>query len=148
MSVVRLNALERTMMNNPVRAWIQRRYEAPLFEHLGGRLIGSRVLEVGCGRGVGTEIIFERLGAREVVAFDLDPSMIDLARKRLATYPPERLTLSVGDVTKILAGDDSFDAVVDFGVLHRVPDWRAAVAEIRRVLRPGGRFYFLEITRQ
>jgi ubiquinone/menaquinone biosynthesis C-methylase UbiE len=97
---------------------------------------------------VGTEIIFERLGAREVVAFDLDPAMVDLARKRLAAYPPERLALSVGDVTMIRARDDSFDAVVDFGIIHHVADWRAALAEIRRVLRPGGRFYFLEVTRQ
>ncbi len=36
--------------------------------------------------------------------------------------------------------------MVDFGILHHVPDWQAAVAEIRRVLRPGGRFFFMEVT--
>ena len=88
-------------MNNPVRAFIQRRYESWLLERLGGRTEGMRVLEVGCGRGVGTEIIFERFGAREVHAFDLDPDMVKQARRRLSSYGPERLRLSVGDVTSV-----------------------------------------------
>lgn len=146
--VMKLNAVEKALMNNPVRAWLQRHYEAPLLARLGGRLDGLRVLEVGCGRGVGTEIIFEQFGAREVYACSLDPEMAGLARQRLSAYLPGRLRLGTGDVTRIDAKEESFDAVVDFGILHHVPDWQAAVAEIHRVLRPGGRFFFLEVTRQ
>jgi SAM-dependent methyltransferase len=40
-----------------------------------------------------------------------------------------------------------FDAVFDFGILHHVPVWQTGVAEIRRVLRPGGTFFFEEVTR-
>ena len=69
-----------------------------------------RVLEIGCGRGVGTEIIFERFGAREVHAFDLDPDMIDQARARVAGYSPQRLKLFVGDAAAIDAEDDTYDA--------------------------------------
>jgi len=54
----------------------------------------------------------------------------------------------VGDATRIAADDDSFDAVFDFGILHHVPDWQAAALEVRRVLRPGGRFFFEEVTSQ
>jgi ubiquinone/menaquinone biosynthesis C-methylase UbiE len=144
---MKLNRIEKAFMNNPVRALIQRRYEAPWLERLGGRANGLRVLEVGCGRGVGTQIIFERFGAREVHAFDFDPDMVRLARRRLANYAPERLRLTVGDVTAIDEADASFDAVFDFGIIHHVPDWPAAIAEVRRVLRPGGRFYFEEVTR-
>lgn len=61
-------------MNNPVRAALLRWYEAPLLERLGGRVEGGRVLELGCGRGVGTEIILRRFGAAEVHAFDIDPA--------------------------------------------------------------------------
>ena len=142
-----LNRIEKALMNNPVRALIQRRYEGAWLERLGGRVDGLRVLEVGCGRGIGTEIIFERFGAGEVHAFDLDPDMVALARRRLAAYPLERLQLSVGDVTAIEEADASFDAVFDFGIIHHVPDWPAAVAEVRRVLKPGGRFFFEEVTR-
>ncbi len=144
---MKLNAVETALMNNPLRAFVQRHYEAERLERLGGRIEGLRALEVGCGRGIGTEIIFERFGAREVHAFDVDPAMVRLARARLAAYPPERLRLDVGDVTAIREPDASFDAVFDFGIVHHVPDWRAAIAEVRRVLKPGGRFFFEEVTR-
>lgn len=143
---MKLNWAEKALMNNPLRAWAQRHYEASLLERLGGRVEGGRVLEIGCGRGVGVEIIFERFGASEVDAFDFDPVMVEEARRRLARHPEERLRLSVGDASAIPAPDASFDAVFDFGVIHHVPDWRAVVSEVRRVLRPGGRFFFEEVT--
>ena len=135
-------------MNNPLRASVQRRHEAPLMERLGGRVRGARVLEIGCGRGVGTEIIFERFGASEVHAFDLDPDMVERARARLFNYPPERLQLFVGDAAKIESEDSFYDAVFDFGIIHHVPGWQRAVAEVSRVLKPGGLFFFEEVTRQ
>jgi hypothetical protein len=62
---VKLNRIEKAFMNNPARAGLQRWYEARLLERLGGRVEALRVLEVGCGRGVGTQIIFDRFGAGE-----------------------------------------------------------------------------------
>lgn len=143
-----LNRVEKALMNNPVRAAVQRHFEAPLLQRLGGRLDGLRVLEIGCGRGVGTEILFRHFGAREVHAFDLDPDMVEKARRRLASFAPERLQLTVGDAAAIAEPDESFDAVVDFGIIHHIPDWKKAVAEVRRVLRRGGQFLFEEVTRQ
>ncbi len=143
---MKLNRVEKALMNNPVRALVQWRYEAPLLERLGGRTEGLRVLEVGCGRGVGTEILLRRFGAAHVTAFDLDPDMVRQARRRLAAYPAARLALYVADSTHIPAPDEAFDAVFDFGIVHHVPDWLTALAEVRRVLRPGGRFFFEEVT--
>ncbi len=143
---MKLNAIEKALMNNPARAVLQRRYEAALLRRLGGRVAGKRVLEIGCGRGVGTEIIFERFGAGEVHAFDLDPDMIDQARRRLARYLPNRLKLYVGDGAAIDEPDASFDAVFDFAIIHHIPNWKDAVAEIARVVKPGGKFYFEEVT--
>jgi len=145
---MKLNRVEKFLMNNPVRAAVQRGYEARLMERFGGLLEGMRVLEIGCGRGVGTEIIFRRFGAREVHAFDIDPDMVERARRRLRAYPPGRLRLFVGDAAAVDAADASYDAVVDFGIIHHVPGWQRAVAEVSRVLRPGGLFLFEEVTRQ
>ena len=143
---MKLNAIEKAVMNNPVRSLLQRHYEAPLLMRLGGRLDGARVLEVGCGRGVGMEILIDQFGAGCVDGFDIDPDMVARARHRLRRYPPDQVRTEVGDATAIPAADGSYDAVVDFGIIHHLSDWRTAIAEIQRVLVPGGRFYFEEVT--
>lgn len=145
---MKLNKIETVLMNNPLRLCLQRHYEAPLLERLGGRTDGLDVLEIGCGRGVGTEIVLERFGARRVLACDLDPRMVVRAKRRLARFAPDRVQLTIGDAAAIPARGGAFDAVFDFGAIHHVPDWRTALSEIGRVLRPGGRFFFEEVTRQ
>lgn len=142
-----LNRFETLMMNNPVRALVQRRIELPVLARMGGRTEGQTVLEVGCGRGAGVELLLDAFGAAKVHAFDLDPQMVALARRRLADRMGQ-VSLARGDVTAIEAPDESYDAVVDFGIIHHVPDWRRALSEIFRVLRPGGRFFAEEVLRR
>lgn len=141
---MRLNGFEKAMMNNPVRALIHRRFEARRLLRMGGPVQGGVALEVGCGRGVGLELILEAFGADRAEGFDLDPHMVGLARGRLGRFG-DRVRLWTGDVTSIPVRDGHYDAVFDFGIVHHVHDWRAALAEIHRVLRPGGRFYCEEV---
>lgn len=141
-----LNRVEKALMNNPVRASVQRHLEVRRLKKLGGTLRGGAALEVGCGRGVGTRLILDEFGAERVDAFDLDPHMVELARRRLASQG-DRVRLWVGDVARIEAADATYDAVFDFGIIHHVPDWRPALAEIHRVLKPGGRFFAEEVLR-
>jgi ubiquinone/menaquinone biosynthesis C-methylase UbiE len=133
-------------MNNPARAALQRGFEARRLLAMGGRVPGPRALEVGCGRGVGTELVLDLFGAAHVHAIDLDPRMVALARERLAPRG-DRARVEVGDVEQVEAPDASYDAVFDFAIVHHVPDWRAAVREIARVLAPGGRLYAEEVLR-
>jgi SAM-dependent methyltransferase len=135
-------------MNNPIRAAHQHRREAEWFKTLSGQgLTGERVLEIGSGRGVGVEVILDRLGAGHVTALDVDPEQVERARRRLRGRSPRSFALGTGDAASIEAASGSFDAVVDFGILHHVPRWRDAVAEIGRVLRPGGRLLFEQVPR-
>ena len=145
-----MNRVETALVNSPPRRALQRLYETPTLLRLGGALPpDARVLEVGCGAGYGTELILRRFGAARVDALDLDPAMVTRAKHRLAGYG-DRVRLATGDITDLRAAldaeDGSYDAVFDFAIVHHVPDWRAALAEIARVLRPGGRFYFDEVT--
>lgn len=138
---MKLNWFGRMQMNNPARAAAQRRVTAKHMLRLGGDLSGSSALEIGCGRGVGIEIILEEFKAAHVVAFDIDPKLIALAERRTARLA-DKVQLSVGSATGIYARDSSFDAVFDFGVIHQIDEWQTAVSECARVLKPHGRFYF------
>ncbi len=140
---MKLNGLEFAMVNNSLRAASQRQFETPRLIGPRGSLTGQRVLEIGCGRGVGMEILLS-LGAEHVTGFDLDPKMIALATQRLAKYG-ERVRIFVGDAEAIDAPDGSFDAVVDYGIIHHIPHWQQALKEIARVLKPGGTFYFEDL---
>src|SRR5215510_2512357 len=93
---MRLNRVEKILLNNPARSMIQKFYEAPLLLRLGGRLDGKRVLEVGCGRGVGIEIILKQFGAQHVCALEFDPEMAARARRRLSDLIPHRVQVVVG----------------------------------------------------
>ena len=144
---MKLNLVEKLLVNNPARALVQRHYEGPLLRKLGGRLDGARVLDVGCGRGVGMQIVLEQFGAAQVYGLDLDPLQIRRAQQRFASTFQNRVVLAVGSVDDLPYPDEYFDAVFDFGMLHHVVDWQAGVAEIRRVLKPSGAFFFEEVTR-
>lgn len=145
-----MNRAETWLVNSPPRRWLQRVYEVPALLRIGGRLLpGTRVLEIGCGSGYGSQLILERFGAATVDAVDLDPVMIGRAARRLARYG-DRVRLAQGSATDLRTAldvdDDSYGAVFDFGIVHHIPDWREAITEVGRVLTPGGRFYFEEVT--
>ena len=141
---MRLNWLEQLAMNNPVQAAIQRGVEAKRLLAMGGPMSGGEALEIGCGRGVGVEIILEQFGADRVDAFDLDPHMVTLAQRRARPWG-KRVGVWTGDVTAVPALDNHYDAVFDFGIIHHVPVWRDALTEVHRVLKPGGRLYAEEV---
>jgi SAM-dependent methyltransferase len=90
----------------------------------------GRVLEVGCGWGELAEWIARETGA-DVVAVDLSPRMVELARER-------GVDARLADVEELPFADETFDVVVAAWMLYHVPDLERGLAEIARVLRPGG----------
>lgn len=109
-------------------------YERPAVLSLLGGVSGRRILDAGCGSGpLAAELVAR--GA-DVTGFDSSPAMVGLARRRLG--PTAALT--VHDLSRPLPyADGTFDDVVVSLVLHYLEDWDGPLAEIRRVLKPGGR---------
>lgn len=145
---MKLNQVEKFLMNNPLRAFSQKYFEASLLKRLGGEVANQNVLEIGCGRGDGIKIILNNFKAKKVTGLDLDDHMIQLAKKRLSKLSDSRVELLVGNADKLPFKDHTFDAVFDFGIIHHVPEWKKVVKEVSRVLKPNGKFFFEEVTKQ
>lgn len=97
---------------------------------------GLRVLEIGCGMGTdGAQ--FAKAGAN-YTGIDLTEAAVELARKRFQVSGLKG-EFRVADAERLDFPDASFDLVYSHGVLHHTPDIEAAVREIHRVLKPGGR---------
>jgi ubiquinone/menaquinone biosynthesis C-methylase UbiE len=109
---------------------------------------GGRVLELGCGSASLWVDNLARVPADwEIVLTDLSPGMVEEAQRNLGEQDG-RFALRVVDAQKIPFGADSFDTVIANHMLYHAPDLDRALGEIRRVLRPGGRFFASTIGRE
>jgi ubiquinone/menaquinone biosynthesis C-methylase UbiE len=101
---------------------------------------GLDVLEIGCG--LGTDAVeFAKSGAR-YTGIDLTEPAVNLTREKLKAYGLPGCTRQA-DAEELPFPDESFDVVYSWGVIHHTPDTERCVAEIRRVLRPGGKLMLM-----
>lgn len=100
------------------------RFAAPL-------AAGRRVLDAACGEGYGSAIL-AAAGAESVTGADREEDVVAHARERYG------LEFVAADVARLPFGDDAFDLVVSFETIEHVPDPEGVLAELRRVLAPGG----------
>lgn len=106
----------------------------------------GRVLDVGCGPGQVACLLAEAAPEAKVAGLDVLPEMVELARRRIAARSlGDRVELVVGDVGALPFPDENFDVVVSTLSLHHWPDARGGLAEVHRVLRPGGQAIIYDI---
>jgi ubiquinone/menaquinone biosynthesis C-methylase UbiE len=134
---MKLDPLERWFVNSPLRQTMQAlvirwfRAVIPLSP-------GAYILDIGCGAGAGARMLAQQFNPRRLFLTDIDLQMVGLAQSRLSqeVLPPTRFC--VGDAARLPFRSETAHAVFGFGFLHHVPAWRDALAEIHRVLKPGG----------
>ena len=99
---------------------------------------GQRVLDVGCGPGTISVGLARAIEPGELHGVDIKQAQIDLARSVADAGKHANATFHVGDVTDLPFDDDSFDLAHGHSILTYVTDTQAVLAEVRRVLKPGG----------
>ncbi len=139
-----MNWPERLWIYSPVREIFQRREVRKWLKFAAPEDRGL-ALEIGCGLGRGARLMSDKMGFSDVIAFDIEETLV----RRSIFLTPKRLKkvidFYVGDAQDLPFEDSTFDAVVNFGIIHHVLDWRRCISEIARTLKKGGLFYFEEI---
>lgn len=109
-----------------------------------GASAGERILDVGCGPGFYCAELLDEVGSDgKVVGLDSSPQMLDLAARRCEGH--DNVEFREADATSLALEDADFDGAVCVQVLEYVPDVSAGLAELHRVLRPGGRLVVWDV---
>lgn len=108
---------------------------------------GEKVLDVGCGTGTLAIAMKSRVGGGEVHGIDASPEMIEVAQGK-GSKARSDVDFKVAVIEELPFPAESFDLVTSTLMLHHLPDdlKRKGLAEIRRVLKPGGRFLALDFS--
>ena len=110
-------------------------HAAHLLPHLKS---GLRVLDFGCGPGTISVGLAKAVEPGELHGIDPEESQVDMARAAAATGEQDNATFHVGDVADLPFEDDWFDIAHCHAVLGHIPETQTALAEVKRVLKPGG----------
>lgn len=108
---------------------------------------GEAVLDIGCGAGIDTVLAARAVGSTgRVVGLDTVPEMCERAREAVrAAGSDDRCEVRAGDMEAIPLPHDEIDVVISNGVLNLSPRKSRAIAEMARVLRPGGRLCLADL---
>jgi ubiquinone/menaquinone biosynthesis C-methylase UbiE len=105
---------------------------------LDGERLDGHVLEVGSGSGAIAAALLDQHANLTLTATDYDPKMVRQLERRLTSYG-DRASVAQADATQLPFADDTFDVALSFLMLHHVGNWEAALTELARVVKPGGR---------
>jgi SAM-dependent methyltransferase len=107
---------------------------------------GERLLEIGPGIGIHALPVASTLAPNGTLdVFDVQQAMLDDVMRRASETAITNITAQQGDARKLPYPDDAFDGAYLVGVLGEIPDGQAALRELRRVLKPGGRLVIGEV---
>ena len=107
---------------------------------------GETVLDLGCGAGTDLLIAAQMAGPEgRALGIDMTTAMTDRARESAREMGLDNVELHEGLIEELPVPDESIDVVISNGVIDLVPDKDAVFAEIKRVLRPGGRLQIADV---
>ena len=140
---MKLSVKEFDAMQMGWRKWYIKKMELKTFKKFGLAIKGMDILEVGCGNGYAASLITAEQ-PHSYTGLDIMPEQLEIARGRNLSGA-SFVEGSADDLSCF--SDESFDAVLDFCILHHVEGWRTFFDECRRVLKPGGSIYVADLSK-
>ncbi len=132
--------LYRWVTDNPI--WLAN--SARLLDDLPAHALPAVIVDLGAGPGNSALALALRFPSAHIIALDLSLPMLLMAQQKRRAHGGARLAPLQADVFRLPLADASVDAVTGHSFLYLLPDVVQALAEVHRVLRPGGRVAFLE----
>lgn len=103
----------------------------------------KKILEIGCGNGIGTRLIHEYFKPSEFVATEYDESLVEITKEKVKDL---NVLIEQADATKFRFANNEFDAVVGLSVIHHIPNWEEALDELHRIIKPNGLLIIKELS--
>lgn len=141
---MKLSEKEFNAMQMGWRKWWIRKIELPEFKKFGLEIEGKNILEIGCGSGYSASLITAENPA-EYMGIDIMPEQLVVARERKLKNA-EFICGSADDLSPF--HDGTFDAILDFCILHHVEEWKQFFDESHRVLKEGSSIYIADLSKK
>lgn len=103
----------------------------------------KKILEIGCGNGIGTRLIHEYFKPSEFIATEYDESLVEITQAKVKDL---NVTVEQADATKFRFANNEFDAVVGLSVIHHIPNWEDGLDELHRIIKPNGVLVIKELS--
>lgn len=136
-------SFEEKLERNPLRGLVREYFEVKPLRDIAEPGKIDLALHYCSRNGKGTALIHKYFSPGRMDAVDPDEGLVNISRETLAGLP---IDIASGPLTRLGYRDARFDAVFVLGELHNYPEWRDCLAEIARVMKPGGWFFIEELS--
>lgn len=140
---MKMNQLEYWIMNFDLGRKVYLRGIVKKLHEISQLSPNQKILEIGCGNGIGTLLIEEYFKPSELVATEYDESLVEITKKKIKS---SNILVEQADATKFRFANDEFDAVVGLSVIHHIPNWEVALNELYRIIKPNGLLIIKELS--
>lgn len=103
----------------------------------------KKILEIGCGNGIGTQLILEFFKPSEFIATEFDERLVEIAKMK---NQESNVIVEADNAADLRFTDNEFDAVIGLSVFHHIPNWKDCVDELHRVTKPNGLLIINELS--
>lgn len=139
-----MRGIEKLLVNSFIFNFFYTRTVMKNFLDFIGNGVEGNILEIGCGIGETTKKLSSIYQKAKITAIDYDKSQIEKAVKKIND---ERISFLVGDATELKFQREQFNIVFELNTFHHITDYRKAMKEVHRVLKHGGYFYIMDISK-